>query len=425
MVPAANADVVAVIEHRVPSRGDNDIVRINAGTGSASPVPFDTTADEIHPSVSSDGTRIAFERYDPTDGSERMLVNDLHSGQTTTVLDASATASADALDPSISSDGQTLLMGGPFQQFGTSIYFARVGLFSLASMPNGPFAQSTFQPQFSFPGPGSVGSPVQNGSTLAFDTTGPGTTPGIVVGQVGGSAGPPLESATVNYSDPTLGSPGGVPTVLFEQSSSQGVALGTRPASPLSSFAGPPARVPGINFTDGLDPAFTSDGRYIGFLRTLSSQPDWFLFVWDTQTQTLLNPAGVDIGDPRVPTLIPGDLFTESFGPYLYEINVFHGPGGVTAVGTVHFDLVSGSAVGILVQRIVGHHRLFGRTVPTLRVVGHVPLGTFRPGRHHLRWDLKVNGRRLRRGTYQVTLRSLSASQKIRDFAVPRVIHVR
>jgi hypothetical protein len=81
--------------------------------------------------------------------------------------------------------------------------------------------------------------------------------------------------------------------------------------------------------------------------------------------------------------------------------------------------------VGILVQRVVGHHKLFGRTVPTLKVVGHVPLGKFHKGRRHVHWNLRVNGHRLTHGTYQVTLRSLTPSTQIRDFGVPHLIRVR
>ncbi len=41
-----------------------------------------------------------------------------------------------------------------------------------------------------------------------------------------------------------------------------------------------------------------------------------------------------------------------------------------------------------------------------------------------MHWNLKVDGHRLRRGTCQVTLRSLTASKKIRDFGVPHLIRV-
>ncbi len=34
-------------------------------------------------------------------------------------------------------------------------------------------------------------------------------------------------------------------------------------------------------------------------------------------------------------------------------------------------------------QRVIGHHKLFGRTEPTLKAVGRAPLGMFKEGRRH------------------------------------------
>jgi hypothetical protein len=140
----------------------------------------------------------------------------------------------------------------------------------------------------------------------------------------------------------------------------------------------------------------------------------------DSATQTLINPAGVNVGDISV----EGDTGdSENLG--LYELTVFRGPSTITPTGAVNFHLALDSVVGILVQRVVGHHKLFGRSVPTLKVVGHVPLGKFHKGRRHVHWNLRVNGHRLKRGTYQVTLRSLTPSKQIRDFGVPHLIRVR
>jgi hypothetical protein len=220
----------------------------------------------------------------------------------------------------------------------------------------------------------------------------------------------------MSYLHPAIGSPGGVPTLVFEETPDAGgpSELASRPASPVTSFPGTPTPLPGVDTTNGEDPAFTADGRYIGFyLPDPRSSLHTRLFVWDTETQTLINPTGVDVGQ----------VFPDNLG--LYQLTVFRGPGTITSTGTVNFHLASDSAVGILVQRVVGHHKLFGRRVPTLKPVGHVPLGRFKQGHGPVHWDLKVNGHRLTRGTYQVTLRSLTASKKIRDFGVPQLIRMR
>lgn len=434
---AANADVVAVIDHRVPSpsRTDNDIVLVNAGTGAVSPVSFDTIRfDEIHPSVSSDGSRIAYESYNRLGGAFQMAVADVRTGQSVGVpeefqdYETPRTVGGVA----ISMDGQSVLTSGSCQQR-TNSNFAWVVVNRLSNFPNGPFQQSGFSPG-TFPQPCGVTDPVLSGplptggssneliaATLTqFPSGVPSGSSSIILS----GAPTPLSSDTASYSDPSFGSPDGVPTVLFEESSSQGQLIASRPALPVSSFVGPPQPVSGINFTNGSNPTITADGRYIGFLRSFPNQTGWFLFVWDTTTQMLLNPQGVNIGDITV-TDVEGHVFPDSFGPYLYEITVFRSPGSITSSGTVNFALASSSPIGILVQRAVGHHQLFGRRVLTLRVVGHVPLGVFKRGEHRLHWNLKVNGRRLKRGTYQVTLRSLTRSKKIRDFGGSRIIHVR
>jgi WD40-like Beta Propeller Repeat len=412
----ARGDVIAVVSHLTPTNGF-DVVRVNTGTGGVSPAPFNTAQSERGASVSSDGTRIVFEQTPPATASpETVLVDDLRTGNEASVFSQSQIASR-PFDPSISPDGQTILTGGPFQPFSPPLYFSAVTLTSLATFPTGPYTQSFFDPPYTFStSSGVVRDPVQSGSLLAFTVFGGTPTEEVVFGQVGGLAAPPLASATTSYFHPAIGSPGGVPTVVFDTESGGSFGLASRPAS-LSSFVGAPTPLPAAaNSSGGLYPVFTADGRYLAFMRgPNTSSGHTRLFVWDTETQTLINPAGVDVGVIDLP-----------YG--LYETPVFIGGTGIgvgPVVGSASFDLAAGSAVGILVQRVVGHHRLFGRTVPTLKLVGRVPLGNFRKGRRHVHWDLRVNGHRLRRGTYQLTLRSLSASKKIRDFGVPHLIHVR
>jgi hypothetical protein len=53
---------------------------------------------------------------------------------------------------------------------------------------------------------------------------------------------------------------------------------------------------------------------------------------------------------------------------------------------------------------VVGHHKLFGRTVPTLRRMERVLFGAFRAGHRHVHCGFRVNGRRLRPGTYLMTV---------------------
>ena len=64
-------------------------------------------------------------------------------------------------------------------------------------------------------------------------------------------------------------------------------------------------------------------------------------------------------------------------------------------------------SIGIFVVRVTGKRKLLGRTVPRIRQIGRVPLGHTRKGRNRFRWNGKVNGKRLKRGTYLLTYRAL------------------
>jgi hypothetical protein len=77
------------------------------------------------------------------------------------------------------------------------------------------------------------------------------------------------------------------------------------------------------------------------------------------------------------------------------------------------------------VQRVVGHHRLFGRRVPTLKLVGRVPFGKFAKGKRHVKWNFEVSGKRLRPGTYQITVRAVTPKIQIRDLGTPHIIRLR
>jgi hypothetical protein len=66
-----------------------------------------------------------------------------------------------------------------------------------------------------------------------------------------------------------------------------------------------------------------------------------------------------------------------------------------------------------------------GVIVRKLKVVGRVPLGTHRRGRVRIRWNLRVNGRKLAKGRYLVTLRAFSKRHKVIALSQPTEIRVR
>ncbi len=93
--------------------------------------------------------------------------------------------------------------------------------------------------------------------------------------------------------------------------------------------------------------------------------------------------------------------------------------------GIINAQLLINASIGILVQRVVGHQQLLGRTAPRLKLIGRVPLGRFSRGRVHVRWDRKVNGRPLAPGLYQITVRALAPNGRVEDLGRPRAFRIR
>jgi hypothetical protein len=122
----------------------------------------------------------------------------------------------------------------------------------------------------------------------------------------------------------------------------------------------------------------------------------------------------------------PFFLFTTAASPQrLFGQAVTSCPVIVACVASVRgqgpFALISASLdetvpVGILVERVRGKRAVR---------VGRVPLGRRHSGRVRIRWRLKVNGHRLHRGRYLITLRALGARHHIiaRARPVTFIIH--
>ncbi len=121
------------------------------------------------------------------------------------------------------------------------------------------------------------------------------------------------------------------------------------------------------------------------------------LFVWDSQTQTLLN-AGRDRPRRRSRSVTSATSRSTS---------ARYSGSRTIRQGIVTGNLTAASGVGLFVQRITGRHRVLGKRAFKLRTVGRVPLGTFKKGKLRKRWDFRVNGKRLRPGRYLVTVRAV------------------
>jgi WD40-like Beta Propeller Repeat len=405
----AHADVFAVTDSVVTGSQQTNILLINTSTGNLLTLPsgIDTPDNESHPSISSDGKKLVFERRSSA-GSDRIIMADLSTGATSDLFTGFEAGTTHPDSPSITPDGTGVLTGGP----GSGPLLTDVSNF-----PTGPY------PHTDIAGRSQTRDPVATGSTpgslLSFDEVGSGAGERNVrfgnIGQTSFGSGGPFGEHSAH---PTIASPGGVKTIILDFAGISGGTVGTAhllPCAPVNPVA-PSCQhgtLPGTSSSfDQSRPAFTPDGRYIGFIRTFDNGTG-AVGIWDSDTQTVISTSAVR------PT--PDDTGSLS----LYERPVLTLAHVNFTGGLVDFRLLTGANVGILVQKVTGHQKLFGRTAPKLGKPRRVPLGSFKSGKRHAHWNLKVGGKKLGRGTYQVTVRALTRSGRIRDLGKPQLLHIK
>jgi WD40-like Beta Propeller Repeat len=422
---SARADIFAAVTVAAPGgRGDFDVAVLNASTGTRAALPAgtNTTDDEIHPTISKDGRRLAFERRNLAAGTVRTVVVDRSTGHSGDLFNGFEAAQRPPGEPAISPDGSKVVVGGPLTQRDSISYFADLISTDLAAFPAGPYAHTTLRPQYAVQLVGTVDDPVVGGDGLMAYAIND-VNQQLVLMQPDGTASMPQGHLPTSDANPAIAADH--PTlVAFDQrmlqpdlqSFSNGDIV-FRPAT-VAGFVGTPTALPAIVNT-GLDerqPALTPDERYLAFVRD-GRGSHASLFVWDSQTQTLLNPVGVDLGAGADGNRDVGSvsLFTK---PIVKTTSL--GLGGLVTV-----DLIGPSGIGIIVQRILGTHRVLGRQGYKLGPAKCVPLGTFKKGRHGIRWDLRVNGHKLPAGRYLVTVRAVTPKVVVRELGRSHVIRVR
>jgi hypothetical protein len=441
--PSAHAGIIAAVNEPVPNGTacptQTDIALIDPATGARTALPpgVNTPADELHPSITADGRRMAFETYDPGGGTVRIRVVDLSTGAQADVFNAFDASSIEPVTPAITPDGSSVITGIPLVPTSSGRFAAFWEVTSLANFPAGPYPRTQRAGNATFPSAGRTINPyVRSDGDLVSDvlteSSQSNRTWNLLLSFPGG-----LSSVASDNTDghPAL-SDSTSNVVVFQQT---GTAQTSEPQytdlmfRPVSGFPSAPAtELPALVSSTGQDelqPAFTPDGRYLAFIRNAhDSDHHDRLFVFDTQTQTLLNSSGIDLGffsfSCEIGIPFPFE-FTVQGGISLRETFTLVASSLNFSTGQFSFQVQSSTGIGILVQRIVGHHRLLGRVVPTLRTIGRVPFGRFKRGKHHVHWNLRVNGHRLRRGRYLVTPRLLSRKRVVTELGKPRVLRVR
>lgn len=413
----ARAEIFATFTQGTP--GPDDLRSVNVTTGADEALPAgvnDPAGDDQHPALSPNRRYLVFVRFNA--GSRRVLMVDRTTGQIADLFNAFEAASDLPVTPAFSQDGTKVVIGRKLERRNANsppgALQASFTQIDVTNFPNGPF-------------------PHQIVTAGGLDSTSPGrtrlsTTPFVptrfAVGIEHDGGGPPgrvtvkqangtttLADPAAHLANPTISQSAGVVVYQTAPAATPFLAklvfrpltgIGTAPTTELPPLVNAPNKIMA-------DANFSPDGRYLAFIR--SSNPGGFprLFVWDTQTQLLLKPDGIAAGH----------------GTSALEVR----PVFLTAAVTpdrVSFTLAQPSQVGIIVQRIVGRTRVLGRTAPKLRLVGRVPLGSFKKGRkHRVRWNGRVRGRRLARGRYLVTVRSVTGKRQVRDLAKPVRVRIR
>lgn len=416
--PLARADLIALLSMQAGSNG-LDIVRMNATTGEVLSLPagVNTVAHELHPSFGPGGNRIVFHRLDLVAQTNQIVVADLRTGEVAELFTIFEASTEPPSTPVFSEDGADILTA--HVESGVSNRPALVRT-SLTNFPNGPF-------------PHTIESVSFNSSAASISSLQPSVGLGLLAVQVHESDRPDsidVRTASgvrtigdrLNLAAPAVPRLGGT-IIVFERIDSGRLRLAFRSIADSSSQ--PTVDFPSIvnkSKTEAHKPAFSPDGRYLAFFRRTAGGLTDRLFVLDTKTQLLLNPDGVANASPNSTVI---SLLRKTIdGISLFSKPVFTISPSVTATGLT-FSVASPTLVGIIVQRIVGRKHFLGRVVPRLKFVGRVPFGEFAPDvTHQVAWDQKVDGKRLRRGRYLVTPRSITPGAEVLDLGDPVEIRI-
>jgi hypothetical protein len=404
----ARADIFAVAPVVASAQNGIDVGLLDLSTGGSLTLPagVNTPAIENHPSISADGKQLAFERVDPAAGTDRILLTDLATGQTRDVIDAFEALQLHPTSPAIWPEGDAVSTGS--QGFGIFTWSSPGSFFRSQDFEGSKLVDPTPGAPDTRSGPYAARralapvNGVSRGQVFVDNIPGaPGPT--VTNGSSFSAAHPAIANPTLVYDIRHLDAAGkpeqadiGYCILFFHNGGPCGQGQGLLP--PLVNSARDESR-----------PAITSDGRYIGFIRDEADGHER-VYVFDTDTQTLIDPDGTDLG--RVATIDTGNLS-------LYQKPVLV----VTSFpdfGTLVVNPAIPASIGLLVQRVVGHHRLLGRRVPTLKPAGRIPLGTFKRGKHTIHWRAH-----LRPGLYQFTPRALTKSGRIRDLGKPKLFRIR
>ncbi len=420
---AQAAGLIAAYDRYEPGKGfELGLVDLGTGATIALPAGVNTADDELHPGLSTDGRYLTFVRMRllpklngdivPPDA-RTVFILDRQTGTVT----AQGTGSGVAAGPSFADRATRTLSWGsrPAGATSTVMKLSAVGSDNTVSGSTGfvidlgpvPQGHVLDVPHVSI-GPGSNRHLSWIHSNTVSGAIATGTTSMTATGaraDFTGASHPAIRTGDGYVAvDRTSGADADVESITFPQET----ALTPAP-SPITT--GDPERMP----------AWSPGGLQLGFVRTTGGRRKIGVYDLTPGLQTILNPLA-DIG-PDAPT-----PQTRAFQSAWGGLSISEGAEAPAATCTVAClqalrtrittvrlrpSVTALTQIGIFVARVTGKRKLLGRTVPRIKVVGRVPLGAARKGRNTFRWNGKVAGKRLKRGTYLLTYRALRGKRVV------------
>jgi WD40 repeat protein len=432
--PSASAALIAAYDKYVVGKGF-EIGLVNVSTGAAISLPsgVNTAADELHPALSANGRFLWFARtqlqpglngevippaarslvrVDRNSGTVTILPSDDGGGYGAVFTDFGRPGIAYGKRPTPRTDS-TKLEYGLSQVIDPSTGAPTGGIervaLTAASFVTGAIVETT-QAAFEWKS-SSIGRSYLAAS--AFDAAGALQASNIRIESFGSGA----QSAGLSgFASHPMPRPGDSYVVYQSKYGSQ---------AQIFSFTFPtlPAQAaPGTINTSAYEgmPAWSPDlGKFLGFVRITNARRTLLAFDTTPGIQDALN-APIDLG-AEAPTPQLRNYQDVFGGLSLANITTVSVPNltcGVCATtsggpGTTLLSptVTAPSLIGILVARVKGTTTLFGRKVPKITPVGRVPLGKTKKGRNSFKWNGKVEGKKLKKGTYLLTFRALKGDR--------------
>ncbi len=434
--PPAEGAVVAAYEKYVTGSGFQiGLVNVSTGAQITLPPGVNTSADELHPTLSADGRQLAFMRttlqpklngdiVPPAARSvfvvDRETGTTIHERQGASGPVLRGTSLAWGLTPFVNVQSQRTMVsmhatlengtvGGTGQDIGTPP--------AGALTTHAAFAASglrEFNPSLNIRAP----FPTRYLAYAAFDAaTGAPTLAQVEIDstRIGSSGFTEGSTRTFDGGSHPMPRSGDNYVALAKA----GDVFSIAPDTETELSAAPAA----ITTTDPESmPAWSPNGVRLGFVRTRGTARR--LHVFDTTPGIqgiVLSPAELGSTAPTPQTrafqdawggVSLADVATSTTPLITCDSTCINRIQSTTSTPTLSPTVSTTTKVGIFVVRVTGKRKLLGKTVPRIKVVGRVPLGTARKARRaRFGWDLRVDGRKLRAGTYLLTYRALKGER--------------